>query len=137
MSGISRVIRIARISRIVLLAPFTRYRRFAATAASVVIGMFAIAAGSGALNHGRPLRWHVNIATGDYASRAARAVSLLEHRFYNGTGLWHMCFQLSCSTKNRDSGSDSLAYLLYFRWMLTKDRSVPPIMRTLASTAHA
>jgi len=129
--------RIARISRIVLLAPFTQYRRFAATAASVVIGMFAIAAGWGALHHGRPVHWHVKIASGDYASRAARAMSLLERRFYNGTGLWHMCFQLSCNTKNRDWGSDSLTYVLYFRWMLTKDQRVPPIMRTLASTAHA
>ena len=129
--------RMTWIGRIVPLAPFTQHRRFAATAASVVIGAFAIAAGSGALHHDRPLRWHVKTATGDYASRATRAVSLLERRFYNGTGLWHMCFKLSCSTKNRDWGSDSLTYVLYLRWMLTRDRSVPPIMRTLASTAHA
>jgi hypothetical protein len=125
------------IGRIALLAPFTQYRRFAATVASVVIGVFGIAAASSALHHGRPLRWHVTIATGDYASRATKAVSLLERRFYNGTGLWHMCLQLPCTTKNRDWGSDSLTYVLYFRWMLTRDRSVPPIMRTLASTAHA
>jgi hypothetical protein len=129
--------RMTRIGRIVLLAPFTQYRRFAATAASVVIGMFAIAAGWGALHHGRQLQWHLKITTGDYASRATRAVNLLERRFYNGTGLWHMCLQLSCSTKNRDWGSDSLTYVLYLRWMLTRDQSVPPIMRTLASTAHA
>jgi len=122
---------------IALLAPFTQYRRFAAVTASVAVGMAAIAAGSSALRHGRALAWHVSIATGDYARRAAMAASLLERRFYNGTGLWHMCVRLHCSTKNRDWGSDSLTYVLYFRWQLTGDASVPPIMRTLARTAHA
>jgi hypothetical protein len=131
MSGIPSIRRIA------LLDPFTRYRRFAALVVSVAVSAGAIAAGSSALRHGRPPAWHVSIARGDYARRAAAAASLLERRFYNGTGLWHMCIGLTCNTKNRDWGSDSLTYVLYFRWMLTGDASVPPIMRTLASTAHA
>ena len=125
------------VRRIAALAPYTRFRRFAALAASAVVSAAAIAAGSSALRPGREYSWHVSIATGDYADRAARAVSLLERTFYNGTGLWHMCVRLTCSTKNRDWGSDSLTYVLYFRWLLTRDPSVPPIMRTLSGTAHA
>jgi len=125
------------VKRIALLARHTRYRRFAAAAASVAVGAAAITAGSSVLRHGRQFSWHVRIATGDYADRADRAASLLERRFYNGTGLWHMCVSLTCNTKNRDWGSDSLTYVLYFRWLLTRDQSVPPIMRTLAGTAHA
>src|SRR5215467_961488 len=131
MNGISSVKRIAK------LAPYTRYRRYAAVAASLAVGLVAIAAGSSTLRHGRGSSWPVGVANGDFAGRATRAVRLLERTFYNGTGLWHMCVSLPCSTKNRDWGSDSLTYVLYFRWMLTRDRSVPPIMRTLASTAHA
>src|SRR5215467_1799029 len=131
MNGISSVKRIAK------LAPYTRYRRYAAVAASLAVGLVAIAAGSSTLRHGRGSSWHVGVANGDFAGRATRAVRLLERTFYNGTGLWHMCVSLPCSTKNRDWGSDSLTYVLYFRWMLTRDPSVPPIMRTLASTAHA
>ena len=43
----------------------------------------------------------------------------------------------ACSTKNRDWGSDSLTYALWFRWSLSRDPAIPPLMRTLAQTAHA
>lgn len=83
-------------------------------------------------------RWQFKVSNGDYATRATRSVRLLEHAFYNGTGLWHMCVPAStCFTKNRDWGSDSLTYVLYLRWQLTHDPSVLPLLRTLAATAHA
>ena len=123
--------------RIAKLAPKTRFRRVAAAAAGLAVGAAAIGAGSSALRQRSEPRWRISVATGDYAQRAARAVRLLERRFYNGTGLWHMCVRLACNTKNRDWGADSLTYVLYFRWMVTRDASVPPIMRTLARTAHS
>src|SRR5712692_7399365 len=117
--------------------PFRLLVRFAPFAVSAALAAAAIVAGSSALHRGSQFSWHVSIATGDYQDRAARAASLLEREFYNGTGLWHMCVPLACNTKNRDWGSDSLTYVLYLRWLLTRDPSVPPIMTTLAATAHA
>jgi hypothetical protein len=131
------------LARFAMFAPFARaawavrFRRAVAVAVSAVLGAAAIAAGSSALHRGPQFSWHVSVAAGDYQDRAARAVSLLEREFYNGTGLWHMCVPLACNTKNRDWGSDSLTYVLYLRWLLTRDPSVPPIMATLADTAHA
>src|SRR5262249_51279728 len=61
---------------------------------------------------------------------------MLETTFYNGLGLWRMCDPAICNTKNRDWGADSLTNLLYFRWLVAHDRSVLPILRTLAGTAH-
>jgi hypothetical protein len=120
-----------------MLARYTGYRRITAVAAAVAVGTAAATAGPSVLRHRSGFSWHVRIAAGDYADRAGRAASLLERRFYNGTGLWHMCVSLACHTKNSDWGADSLTYVLYFRWLLTGDPSVPPIMRTLAGTAHA
>ena len=102
---------------------------------SVVLAALAIAGGSSALRHAPGFSWRVRIAAGTYGQRAALAVGALEHTFYNGTGLWHMCSGLPCNTKNRDWGSDSLTYDLYLRWRLTGDATVPPIMSTLATTA--
>jgi hypothetical protein len=103
---------------------------------SLVIAIAAFAAATAASSRNRGFSWHVRIAAGDYAARAARSASLLEHTFYNGTGLWHMCSGMSCSTKNRDWGSDSLTYALWFRWYLTRDPAIPPLLRALATTAH-
>ncbi len=47
-----------------------------------------------------------------------------------------MCDPAICNTKNRDWGAGSLTNLLYFRWVIAHDRSVLPILRTLADTAH-
>jgi hypothetical protein len=74
--------------------------------------------------------------TASYPALAARSVRLLETSYYNGTGLWHMCVPVgTCSTKNRDWGADALTNVLYFRWALSRDRSVLPFLRTLAQTA--
>ena len=97
----------------------------------------ALAGGSAAFSRNQGFIWRVRSASGDYATRAATSARLLEHTFYNGTGLWHMCAGLQCSTKNRDWGSDSLTYALWFRWSLSRDPAIPPLMRTLAQTAHA
>jgi hypothetical protein len=74
----------------------------------------------------------------DFATLAARSVKLLEKGYYNGSGLWHMCYpRLTCSTKNRDWGADSLTNVMYFRWSLDHDRSVMRIMDKLADSARA
>jgi hypothetical protein len=71
-----------------------------------------------------------------YQALAARAIRLLETRYYNGSGEWHMCVPVICNTKNRDWGADALTNTLYFRWQLSHDKSVLPIVKTLARTAH-
>ena len=70
-----------------------------------------------------------------FAALAGRSARLLEQTFYTGHGLWRMCDPAICNAKNRDWGADSLTNLLYFRWLVTRDRSVLPILRTLAGTA--
>jgi len=70
-----------------------------------------------------------------YAALAASAVSVLEHGYYAGAGLWNMCLPARCHRKNFDWGADSLTYALYLHWQLTHDRRVRPIMRALARTA--
>jgi len=113
-----------------------RYRRPAAIVASLAVAAGVLAAGSTAFSRDRGFEWHVTLASGDYTARAATSARLLERTFYNGTGLWHMCSGMRCSTKNRDWGSDSLTYALWFRWSLTRDPAIPPLLSTLAQTAH-
>jgi hypothetical protein len=70
-----------------------------------------------------------------YASLAHKSIFMLEHTFYNGSGLWHMCVPLGvCNTKNKDWGSDSLTYDLYLRWQVAKDPTVVPLLARLAQT---
>ena len=103
---------------------------------AVLAGITAIVAWSGVIGRPAEPQWQFKVSTGDYAARATRSIRLLEHTFYNGTGLWHMCVPVACFTKNRDWGADSLTYVLYLRWILTRDPTVPPIMRSLSMTAH-
>ncbi len=70
-----------------------------------------------------------------FSALAGRSTQLLERTFYTGHGLWRMCDPAICNAKNRDWGADSLTNLLYFRWLVTRDPSVLPILRTLAGTA--
>ena len=132
MPGVPRLYRLRRGQP----ASRSRYQHLVAITVSLVIAIAAFAAATAASSRNRGFSWHVRIAAGDYAARAARSASLLEHTFYNGTGLWHMCSGMSCSTKNRDWGSDSLTYALWFRWYLTRDPAIAPLLRTLATTAH-
>ncbi|MGN6796196.1 MAG: hypothetical protein ACTHJW_27735, partial [Streptosporangiaceae bacterium] len=102
----------------------------------MAVAVAAFAAGSAAFSGDQGFTWRVRLASGDYTARAATSARLLEHTFYNGTGLWHMCAGMRCATKNRDWGSDSLTYALWFRWRLTRDPAIPPLIRVLARTAH-
>ncbi len=79
---------------------------------------------------------HAQGQAATYAALATRSARRLETTFYNGHGLWRMCDPAICNTKNRDWGAGSLTNLLYFRWVIAHDRSVLPILRTLADTAH-
>src|SRR5215472_18746244 len=97
----------------------SRYRRglrAVAALAAAIASILGIVAWSNAGN--APLLWRFRVSSGDYTTRADRSIRLLEHTFYNGTGLWHMCRPrpLGCFTKNRDWGSDALTYVLYLRW---------------------
>jgi hypothetical protein len=112
------------------------FRRPVAVTASIAVAVAAFAVGSAAFSRDSTFVWRVRLTSGDYSTRAATSARLLEHTFYNGTGLWHMCSGMRCSTKNRDWGSDSLTYALWFRWSLTRDPAIPPLMSTLAETAH-
>ncbi len=107
--------------------------RLPARLAVILAAVIAVAAWSGGQADQVP--WRFTASRGDYTQRATTSIRLLEHAFYNGSGLWHMCVPVVCNTKNRDWGADSLTYVLYLRWLLTSDRSVPPLMRTLAATA--
>jgi hypothetical protein len=80
---------------------------------------------------------HAKAVATSYAALATKSARLLERTFYNGHGLWRMCDLAICNTKNRDWGADSLTNLLYFRWLIAHDRTVLPILRTLAGTAHS
>jgi uncharacterized Zn-binding protein involved in type VI secretion len=71
-----------------------------------------------------------------YAALADRSTRTLEQTFYTGHGLWRMCDPAICNVKNRDWGADALTNLLYFRWQAAHDRSVLPILRSLAVTAR-
>jgi hypothetical protein len=78
----------------------------------------------------------VTLGHGGYANLATRSIGTIEHLFYNGSGLWHMCVGAQCNTKNRDWGADALTNTLAFRWTLTHDPSVLPYLRRLALSAH-
>ena len=75
---------------------------------------------------------------GAYPTLATRAIRMLETNFYNGTGEWHMCVpKQPCNTKNRDWGADALTNILAFRWKLTRDRTVLPLVQRLIQTSHS
>lgn len=123
--------------RLVPFVPNVGYRlRSVVALVSVLAPVGAVVAWSTVVRGSAQPTWQFAAASGNYAARADLSMRLLERTFYNGTGLWHMCVGLPCSTKNMDWGSDSLTYVLWFRWKLTGDPSVPPIMRTLTQTAR-
>jgi hypothetical protein len=70
-----------------------------------------------------------------YAALGRRAVTTLEHEYYDGAGKWNMCVPLRCSPSNRDWGADSLTFVLYLHWVLTRDPAVPGTMNALTATS--
>jgi hypothetical protein len=72
----------------------------------------------------------------DYSTIAARALAVLEHRFYAGGGEWALCIPDRCVHTNTDWGADSLTYALYLHWQRTDDPGVAPIMAALTATAR-
>jgi len=72
---------------------------------------------------------------GTYAALARRAVVTLEREYYNGAGQWNLCVPQRCGAGNRDWGADSLTYVLYLHWLLTRDTAVAPMMNALTATA--
>ena len=72
---------------------------------------------------------------GTYAALARHALVTLEREYYHGAGEWNMCVPARCFAGNRDWGADSLTYVLYLHWLLTRDRAVAPIMNALTATS--
>jgi hypothetical protein len=72
---------------------------------------------------------------GSYAALARHALVTLGREYYNGSGEWNLCVPLACGAGNRDWGADSLTYVLYLHWLLTRDPAVAPIMNALTRTA--
>jgi hypothetical protein len=70
-----------------------------------------------------------------YAALGRGALRTLEREYYNGKGRWNMCVPRRCSPVNRDWGADSLTYVLYLHWVLTRDPGVKPIMNALTATS--
>ena len=72
---------------------------------------------------------------GTYAALARQALATLEGEYYNGAGRWNMCVPVRCFAGNRDWGADSLTYVLYLHWQLTRDPAVAPMMNGLTATS--
>src|SRR5262249_738869 len=109
---------------------------YSAAAFISAVGLFALSLGAcDGLRNSASAR-HGTDPAPTYTALATRSARMLETTFYNGLGLWRMCDPAICNTKNRDWGADSLTNLLYFRWLIAHDRTVLPILRTLAGTAH-
>ena len=70
---------------------------------------------------------------GTYAALGRKALATLEGGYYDGAGQWNMCVPLRCVAGNRDWGADSLTYVLYLHWLLTRDPVVAPIMNALTA----
>jgi len=110
--------------------------------AAIIASAVAVVAGSSAIIRAHEAATRALLASpadppaGRYLVLAARSIGLLEHSFYNGSGLWHMCVPSICNTKNRDWGADALTNDLYLGWRLTGNRSVLPYLRHLALSAH-
>ena len=72
---------------------------------------------------------------GSYAALGRQALATLEGEYYHGAGEWNWCVPARCSDGNRDWGADSLTYVLYLHWLLTRDPAVAPIMNALTATS--
>jgi hypothetical protein len=72
---------------------------------------------------------------GTYAALASQALVTLEREYYNGAGQWNMCVPARCFAGNRDWGADSLTYVLYLHWLLTRDPAVARLMNALTATS--
>jgi hypothetical protein len=72
---------------------------------------------------------------GSYTALASQALVTLEREYYNGAGQWNMCVPARCLAGNRDWGADSLTYVLYLHWLLTRDPAVAPLMNALTATS--
>jgi hypothetical protein len=59
----------------------------------------------------------------------------LEREYYHGAGEWNWCVPSRCGDGNRDWGADSLTYVLYLHWLLTRDPAVAPLMNALTATS--
>ena len=69
-----------------------------------------------------------------YADYGDRAAAALEQDLYAGGGRWFSC-DGGCGTGNQDWGDDSLTYVLYLRWSITRDPSLVPMFKELVATA--
>lgn len=115
-----------------------RYRIYRTGAFLIVVAVLAaILVGASTMLTDQTVKTTATSSPGAYPELATRAIRALETEFYNGTGEWHMCVpKTSCNTKNSDWGADALTNVLAFRWKLTRDRSVLPLITRLERTMH-
>lgn len=66
-----------------------------------------------------------------FAAMGDTALATLETTFYSASH-WRVCVpDLGCGTSDGDWGADSLTDALYFRWSLTRDSTIPPLLSAL------
>jgi len=70
-----------------------------------------------------------------FAAAGSAALQTLLGTYYGGDGTWSECNAAGCPHSNSDWGVDSLTYVLWLRWQLAHDGSIPPVMSALAAAA--
>jgi hypothetical protein len=67
-----------------------------------------------------------------FSAAGDAALGTVERAFYDGSGGWTLCVpDVGCGASDSDWGSDSLTYALSFRWKLTHDPGIPPMLSAL------
>jgi hypothetical protein len=77
-------------------------------------------------------------STAAYRALAGRAVTALYGRLFVPRRGWRMCLGLRvrCHVRDQDWGADSLTYVAWLDYSLTRDRRVPPMMAQLSRAAQ-
>lgn len=67
-----------------------------------------------------------------FAAASDAALATLLHVYYRGAGSWAMCDRAGCPAAANDWGADDLTYVLWLRWQVSHDSSIPPLAAALA-----
>ncbi len=69
-----------------------------------------------------------------FAGYGDQVVTALMQDLWAGGGQWHAC-DGGCDRGNLDWGDDALTFVLYLRWVTTRDGTLAPLFGALTSTA--
>jgi hypothetical protein len=101
----------------------------------ILLGLAFSAAGIGCSSD--PPRIHAALSPAStYADYGDQVVVALKQNLWAGNGLWFNC-DGGCGSGNKDWGNDSLTFVLYFRWLLTRDASLATMFTSLTASATA